>query len=431
MNFNSQEIKIGIIGLGYVGLPLAVEFSKKYSTIGFDVNTDRIHQLKNGDDLTLEVQKEDLIRAQIYYTTNPEKIKDCNIYIVTVPTPVDKNNKPDMQPLLSATEIISNVLEKGNTIIFESTVYPGATEDYCVPILEKKSNLVYNKEFFCGYSPERINPGDSEHTLTKIKKITSGSNLKTTKFIDSLYKSIISAGTFKTSSIAVAEAAKVIENIQRDVNIALINELAIIFNKLGLDTNEVLEAAGTKWNFMPFRPGLVGGHCIGVDPYYLTYKAQEIGYEAEMILAGRRINESMGKFIADNTISELVKAGITPEGARVVVFGITFKENCPDLRNTKVPDIIETLKMHNCKIEVFDPIADKIEAKEYLNINLLDFDQKSKCDVIILAVAHDEYRSINKEEFKNMFNSNGIIMDVKSIYEKDYFMNTSIKHWRL
>jgi len=427
----NRESTIAIIGLGYVGLPLGIEFGRKYPTIGFDNNVERIKQLKVCIDKTLEVDKHVLNEANITFTTEYKDIIDCNIYIITVPTPVDKYNKPDMEPIASASKTVGKVLKKDDVVIYESTVYPGATEEYCVPILEKESSLTYNTDFFCGYSPERINPGDIENRLTTIKKVTSGSNKNTANFVDMLYNSIIPAGTHLASSIAVAEAAKVIENIQRDVNIALINELSMLFNKLNLDTNEVLEAAGTKWNFLPFRPGLVGGHCIGVDPYYLTHKAQEIGYHTEMILAGRRINDSMGKYIADNTIIEMTKAGINPVGAKVAILGITFKENCPDLRNTKVPDIISHLQTYGCKIKVTDSFADFKETKKYLNIDLLELDKITKNDAVIISVAHNEYKGFTKKEWQNMLDSNGVFIDVKSIYAKDFFTNTRYKHWRL
>jgi len=428
---HATKLKIAIIGLGYVGLPLAIEFSKKYTTIGFDKNVARINDLEKGIDKTLEVPNKELKSSNISFTKESSDLNDCNIYIITVPTPVDKYNNPDMFPLRSASKTVGGILCKDDIIIYESTVYPGATEEYCVPILEKTSGLKYNQDFFCGYSPERINPGDEEHKLTSIPKVTSGSNEETAISVDNLYNSIITAGTHRASSIAVAEASKVIENIQRDVNIALINELSMIFNKLNLDTSEVLEAAGTKWNFLPFRPGLVGGHCIGVDPYYLTHKAQEIGYHPEMILAGRRINDTMDKYIADSTISEMTKAGINPMGAKIAVLGLTFKENCPDLRNTKVPDIIKTLKVYSCEITVSDPFADKDEAREHLNIELSDLNEVNNNDVVILAVGHNDYKEITKEQWLNLFNSKGILIDVKSIYDSDFFTNTEIKHWRL
>ena len=420
-----------MIGLGYVGLPLAIEFSKKYSTIGFDKNEDRINQLKDGIDKTLEVSKQTLKATKLFYSIESKEIADCNVYIVTVPTPVDKYNKPDLSPLASASLTVGKVLNIGDVVIYESTVYPSATEEYCVPILENESELKYNIDFFCGYSPERINPGDNKHSLTTITKVTSGSNEQTADFVDELYKTIISAGTYKASSIAVAEAAKVIENVQRDVNIALINELSMIFNKLNLDTKEVLQAAGTKWNFLPFFPGLVGGHCIGVDPYYLTHKAKKMDYHPEIILAGRRINDNMGKYIADCTIMEMTKFGINIIGSKVVVFGLTFKENCPDIRNTKVPDIVNHLLSFGCEVSVTDPYADAKETKNIFNLNLVSTHNINKCDTIILAVAHDQYKSIQKEEWQKIFNGKGVFIDVKSIYNKDYFNNTNINHWRL
>jgi len=428
----NRESKIAIIGLGYVGLPLAVEFSKKYSTVGFDKDENRISELKNDYDKTLEVSADELKAVKnLKLTFDAKDIAACNVFIVSVPTPIDKFNTPDMSPLASASKTVGRVLKMNDVVIYESTVYPGATEEFCVPILRKESGLKYNVDFFCGYSPERINPGDKEYSLTTITKITSGSNEETADFVDKLYKNIIPAGTYKVYSIAVAEAAKVIENIQRDVNIALINELSMIFNKLNLDTIEVLKAAGTKWNFLPFRPGLVGGHCIGVDPYYLTHKATEIGYNPEMILAGRRINDGMGKYIVASTISEMAKAGINPVGAKVAVFGLTFKENCPDLRNNKVTSIVNCLNQYNCDIMVTDAFADKNDAKNSYNIDLEDQYLIKNVDAVILAVAHDQYKSMQKKEWKKIFNGKGVFIDVKSIYEKDYFNETSINHWRL
>jgi len=427
----NHQSTICVIGLGYVGLPLAIEFAKKYPTIGFDLNKERIKQLKESIDITFEVDKKELNAADLTYITDAIDIADCNTYIITVPTPVDKFNNPDMNPLASASKSVGKVLNEDDVVIYESTVYPGATEEFCVPILEKESGLKYNTDFYCGYSPERINPGDKEHSLKTITKVTSGSNKEVADFVDTLYKSIVSAGTHKASSIAVAEAAKVIENVQRDVNIALINELSMIFNRLDLDTNEVLEAAGTKWNFLPFRPGLVGGHCIGVDPYYLTHKAQEIGYHPEMILAGRRINDTMGKYIADKTILEMSKSGINTVGAKVAILGITFKENCPDLRNTKVPDIFCHLITYGCKINIADPYADLEEARKHLNIKLTDIDEITRCDAVILAVAHDKYTKFAKKQWQKMFNCNGVFIDVKSIYDRDYFADTNLTHWRL
>jgi len=414
----NKEMKIAIIGLGYVGLPLAIELGKKYSVVGFDKDMNRINDLKRYTDKTLEVKKEKLKSSNILFTNNKNDIIECETYVVTVPTPIDKYNNPDMSPLASASKLVGSLLSKNNIVIYESTVYPGATEEFCVPILEKESKLRYNIDFSCGYSPERINPGDKEHSLTSIKKITSASNEAAADFVDLLYGSIITAGTHKASSIAIAEAAKVIENIQRDVNIALINELSMIFNKLSLDTHEVLEAAGTKWNFLPFRPGLVGGHCIGVDPYYMTHKSTEMGYHPEMILAGRRINDSMGKHIANCTILEMTKLKINPVGAKIGILGLTFKENCPDLRNTKVPDIINYLNKFGVEIFVSDPYADKEQAKQLYNINLINAKKLTEMNAIILAVAHEDFTLMSKDEWAKIMNSNSILMDVKSVYPK-------------
>jgi len=412
-------------------LPLAVEFSKKFVTIGYDKNENRVEELKNSIDKTLEVNKNDLLNSSIIFTTKIKEIENCDIYIVTVPTPVNQFNSPDMTFLSDASEVVGKVLEKGNIVIYESTVYPGATEEFCVPILEKTSNLIYNKDFFCGYSPERINPGDKKHTLSSITKITSGSNKETANLIDKIYSSIIPAGTHKVSSIKVAEAAKVIENIQRDVNIALINELALIFNKLSINTNEVLTAAGTKWNFLPFKPGLVGGHCIGVDPYYLTHKAKELGYHPEIILAGRRINDSMSKYIADSTISEMVKAEINPCKAKVAVFGFTFKENCPDMRNTKVINIVNYLNSYNCEVILTDEYADVKEAKEIYDIDLVKREKINNVDAVIIAVAHDQYHKINKKEWLTICKSPSVVMDVKKVIDENYFIESTIKYWEL
>ena len=427
-----KEIKIAVIGLGYVGLPLAVEFSKIYPVVGFDLNQNRINELKTGLDKNLVISKARLILpGKLSFTFNQNELKSCNVYIVTVPTPIDEFNKPVLSPITSATSMIGSLLAMGDVVIYESTVYPGATEEVCVPILEQVSSMKYKKEFFCGYSPERINPGDKEHTLTTIIKVTSGSDNITSEFVDSLYKSIIPAGTHKASSMAVAEAAKVIENTQRDLNIALINELSLIFNKLKLDTEEVLQAAGTKWNFLPFRPGLVGGHCIGVDPYYLTHKALEIGYNPEIILAGRRLNDSMGKIIAENTINQMEKSGINPKESKVAIFGLTFKENCPDLRNTKVLNIINHLKEYGCKIVVTDDCADPQEAEDFYGIKLKQLNSFQSLSAVILAVGHDVYKKISLNDWKKMIIDNGVIVDVKSIYRKDFFLNTSFTHWRL
>ncbi|MFL2997410.1 MAG: nucleotide sugar dehydrogenase, partial [Candidatus Neomarinimicrobiota bacterium] len=405
-----EDIKITIVGLGYVGLPLAVEFSKHFPVVGFDKNEDRISQLNKNIDITMEISEKRLSKVSNLKFSNLESdILDSNIYIITVPTPVDKNKAPDLKPLISASELVGSYINKSNIIIFESTVYPGATEEVCVPTIEKKSGLIYNKEFYCGYSPERINPGDKEHTLTSIIKVTSGSTKLSAELIDDLYNKIIKAGTYRASSIAVAEAAKVIENTQRDVNIALINELALIFNKLKLDTSEILKVASTKWNFLPFKPGLVGGHCIGVDPYYLTHRAMEVGYHPEIILAGRRINDHMGQFIADTTISELALQGISSLNAKIAVLGLTFKENCPDIRNTKVISILDGLNSYKCKTTIVDDWADPVVAKSEFNINLKDINTVKEYDAIIIAVAHDSNRSIGFSNFQSMLKPKGVI----------------------
>lgn len=407
-----NRIRIGIIGLGYVGLPLAVEFGKKYPTVGFDINNLRISELKNGIDRTLEVSSENLsVVSQLSFSSELPDLKGCNVFIVTVPTPVDKYNRPDLTPLIKASETVANVIEKGAVVIFESTVYPGVTEDECVPIIEKKSGLVFNTDFFAGYSPERINPGDKEHTVTKIRKVTSGSTPEIAKFVDDLYSSIIEAGTFSAASIRVAEAAKVIENAQRDINIAFVNELAKIFNLLGIDTQEVLQAAGTKWNFLPFRPGLVGGHCIGVDPYYLAQKAQEVGYHPEIILAGRRLNDGMGKYIGTELIRHLVQREQKVKGTKVLVLGITFKENCPDVRNTRVVDVIGTLTYFGMDVTIYDPWADEKEVAHEYGLSITKQLPETSFDAILLAVAHKEFAAI---DFGKLKNSHGIIYDIKS-----------------
>ena len=432
MDKRLKSANIAVIGLGYVGLPLAVEFSKKYSVIGFDIDIDRIDELKNNFDRTNEIPQEILEESNdLKLTFSKEDIAESNIYIVTVPTPVDRNNHPDFGPLQSSSTMIASLLKKGDLVIYESTVYPGATEEICVPILQRVSNLRYNEDFSCGYSPERINPGDREHKLTNIKKITSGSNVEASKLVDELYRSIVTVGTFNTSSIAVAEAAKVIENTQRDVNIALSNELAIIFNKLNIDTAEVLEAASTKWNFIPFAPGLVGGHCIGVDPYYLTYKAVEVGYHPEIILAGRRINDNMGQYIAENTIIELAKKGINAIGSKVLIMGLTFKENCPDMRNTKIVSIKEHLTEYNCRVDVTDPFANKSEAKRLFDIDLIEFDLIRGYDAVILAVKHDKYLQLPKSIWNKIVKKNGVLIDVKSAITKKMFSKNDISHWKL
>ncbi|PLY10516.1 MAG: Vi polysaccharide biosynthesis UDP-N-acetylglucosamine C-6 dehydrogenase TviB [Arcobacter sp.] len=404
--------KICVIGLGYVGLPLAHAFSEKYKVVGFDISSWRIDELRNGYDRTLELTEEQVKEAlnnKMEFTLNVEDIKDCNIYIVTVPTPIDKNKRPDLTPLIKASETIGNILKKNDIVIYESTVYPGATEEDCVPVLEKFSGLVFNKDFFCGYSPERINPGDKEHTVTKILKVTSGSTPEIGKKVNELYSSIITAGTHLAPTIKVAEAAKVIENSQRDINIAFVNELAIIFNKLNIDTTAVLEAAGTKWNFLPFRPGLVGGHCIGVDPYYLTHKAQQVGYNQEIILAGRRLNDNMGIYVANQVIKLMIKKGHKIEGSKVLVLGITFKENCPDIRNSRVIDVIEELREFGCNIDVYDPWANITDVKHEYNIELQKEIKIDEYKAVVLAVAHKEFK-----EFKLKTNDN-VVFDIKSI----------------
>lgn len=409
-----SEVKIAIIGLGYVGLPLAVEFGKKYPTLGFDINSQRVTDLKQGHDFTLEVSKEELSdSAYIAYTCDVDALKASNVYIVTVPTPIDKHKQPDLTPLIKASQMLAKVISKGDIVIYESTVYPGATEDVCIPQIEKNSGLVYNSDFFAGYSPERINPGDKEHRVTNILKVTSGSTPEIADFVDSLYGSIITAGTYKASSIQVAEAAKVIENTQRDLNIALINELAVIFNKLNIDTEEVLKAAGTKWNFLPFRPGLVGGHCIGVDPYYLTHKAQSIGYNPEVILAGRRINDGMGAYVVSQLIKTMIKRNIAVNGANVLVMGLTFKENCPDVRNTKIVDILSELAEFNTNVDVYDPWVNPKEAKHEYGVDLIDKPKVAHYDAVIFAVAHKQFKALSNEEIKGLMQPEHVIYDLK------------------
>lgn len=412
--------KIGVIGLGYVGLPLAVEFGQKYKTIGFDIDEERLKELRSGHDRTRELELEKLSSAQhLNFTNRIEDLQSCNVYIVTVPTPINLHKQPNLDPLLSASRNIGKVLKPGDTVIYESTVFPGATEEICVPVLEETSGLKFNKEFSCGYSPERINPGDKKHTLTSIKKVTSGSNLDAAIFIDRLYASIISAGTYMATSIKVAEASKVIENTQRDVNIALINELALIFNKLGIDTEEVLTAAETKWNFLPFRPGLVGGHCIGVDPYYLTHKAQEIGYHPEIILSGRRLNDSMGRYVTSQLIKCMLNSGIKVKGSRALVLGLTFKENCPDLRNSKVIDIINELESYGVQTDCYDPWCDPSEAEFKFSIPLVSQPSKSSYDCVVIAVAHKQFVDWGEETIRTFCTSDGIIYDLKYVLPKN------------
>tara|TARA_B100000963_G_scaffold78022_1_gene66050 strand:+ start:18890 stop:20176 length:1287 start_codon:yes stop_codon:yes gene_type:complete len=408
---------IAIVGLGYVGLPLAVEFGSKRKVIGFDINKERINDLKKGIDSTLETSNQELKNAtKLTFTSNLDDIRDSKIYIITVPTPIDKDKKPDLNHLKDSSSAIGSILKKGDIVIYESTVYPGATEEVCVPILEKKSNLKFNKDFYCGYSPERINPGDKEHRLSSIIKVTSGSTPEIADLVDSLYQEIISAGTHKASSIKVAEAAKVIENTQRDVNIALINELAIIFNKLGIDTEEVLEAASTKWNFLPFRPGLVGGHCIGVDPYYLTHKALEIGYNPEIILAGRKLNDNMGSYVAEKVFELMKQKSINIKNSNILVMGLAFKENCPDLRNTRVIDIIDKFKSLECNIDVFDPWVDVNKSIEEYNIEPIEKPILDNYDAIILAVAHDKFKELSLDDVKSYGKKKHVIFDIKYIF---------------
>jgi UDP-N-acetyl-D-glucosamine/UDP-N-acetyl-D-galactosamine dehydrogenase len=413
-------IKLAIIGLGYVGLPLAVEFGKKRKVVGFDINVKRIADLESGNDSTLETDSTELKQATfLTYTTNPEDLKSSNCFIVTVPTPIDEHKRPDLTPLIKASETIGRVLKIGDIVIYESTVFPGATEEACVPILEKFSGLKFNKDFFAGYSPERINPGDREHRIHSIMKITSGSTPETADLVDKLYNEIITAGTHKAPSIMVAEAAKVIENTQRDLNIALINELAIIFNKLEIDTEAVLQAAGTKWNFLPFRPGLVGGHCIGVDPYYLTHKAQSIGYHPEIILAGRRLNDSMGGYIVSQLIKAMTKKRIQVDGARVLVMGLTFKENCPDIRNTRVVDVVKELRDYDCQVDVYDPWVSLEEAQEEYDIAPIQELSQGVYDSIILAVAHQQFKDMGAENIHALGKKLHILYDLKYILPED------------
>ena len=417
MTKDSDKSQIAIVGLGYVGLPLAIEFAKKYSVIGYDTNQSRVSDLQNSFDKTLEVEKSELLEAKsLSFTSDLDEIRNCNIYIIGVPTPVDNKKEPDFKNLCLASEAIGSILNHGNIVIYESTVYPGATEEICVPILEKESNLKFNEEFYVGYSPERINPGDKEHRLTDIKKVTSGSTPEIATKIDELYKNIISAGTHKVSSIRVAEAAKVIENTQRDVNIGLINELATIFNKLSIDTEEVLEAAGTKWNFLPFRPGLVGGHCIGVDPYYLSYKAQSIGYKPEMILAGRRINDGMSAYIVKELSNRLLKEDIKVDQSKMLIMGVTFKENCPDTRNTKVFEIIDELENLGAEIDTYDPWVNKSSLENKYIDNHIDELKKDDYDAVIIAVAHDVFKEISISKIKSLCKPNHIIYDLKYLF---------------
>src|SRR5450759_3154795 len=412
-----RNCRVGVVGLGYVGLPLAIEFGKHFATIGFDIKRERISELRAGRDSTLEIDKNDFRAAEnLKFTFQAQDLKNCTVFVVTVPTPIDEYKRPDLTPLVGASQIVARVLKKGDVVIYESTVYPGCTEEICVPILERGSGLKFNESFFVGYSPERINPGDKEHKLTTIRKVTSGSSPAAAKFVDKLYASIITAGTYRASSIRVAEAAKVIENTQRDVNIALINELALIFKRLGIDTEEVLRAAGTKWNFLPFRPGLVGVHCIGVDPYYLTHKAQEIGYHPEMILAGRRLNDTMGLYVAVEVVKLMAARRIHIKGARVLVLGLTFKENCPDIRNSKVVDLLRELEKYGALVEVYDPWVKPAVARHEYGIKSIRNLRKGHYDAAIIAVAHREFKAMGPAAVRQLCRRNHVLFDIKYVF---------------
>jgi UDP-N-acetyl-D-galactosamine dehydrogenase len=415
-----EELKLAVVGLGYVGLPLAVEFGRIRPVVGFDINRRRIDQLRAGEDVTLETSREELAAARhLAFTTEVADLQECNCYIVTVPTPIDEHNRPDLTPLLRASETVGSVLKKGDIVIYESTVYPGCTEEDCVPVLERQSGLRYNEDFFCGYSPERINPGDKEHRLTTIRKVTSGSTPEVAQLVDDLYRQIVVAGTHRAESIKVAEAAKVIENTQRDLNIALVNELALIFNKMGIDTEAVLNAAGSKWNFLPFRPGLVGGHCIGVDPYYLTHKAQAIGYHPEVILAGRRVNDGMGRYVAAQLVKAMTRKRLQVDGAKILVLGLAFKENCPDVRNTRVIDIVSELSEFNCQVEVYDPWVNAHEAAEEYGITLVSALEPAFYDAIVIAVAHRQFRELGIDGLRRLLKSTSVIYDLKYVLPAD------------
>lgn len=418
MKLEVQDCKIGILGLGYVGLPLAVEFGKQYQTVGFDLNEKRVHELSEGKDSTLECSSQELESAtKLTYTSSLQSMKSCNVIIVTVPTPIDEHKKPDLTPLIRASQMIGEIVKKGDVVIYESTVYPGATEEVCIPIIEEVSGLTFNTDFFAGYSPERINPGDKTRRVSNIIKITSGSNEHVSVFVNDLYSSIIKAGTHLASSIKVAEAAKIIENTQRDVNIALINELAIIFNKLGIDTLEVLEAAGTKWNFLPFRPGLVGGHCIGVDPYYLSHKSQSVGYFPDIIIASRRLNDGMAQHVVSQLVKKMIQKTIQIQNAKVLLLGFAFKENCPDVRNTKLIDIVTELKDYNADVDIHDPWCSPAEVKKDFDLELVK-PSKGKYDAIIVAVAHDEFKQMDINTLKSYGKENCVIYDLKYVFDK-------------
>jgi UDP-N-acetyl-D-galactosamine dehydrogenase len=420
MPFSLENLRIGVVGLGYVGLPVAVEFGKKYCTIGYDIKQARVTELQEGRDSTLELDADELAEAShLRYASEADDLSDCNFYIVTVPTPIGDSNRPILTPLRSASRMLGKVIAPGDVVVYESTVYPGATEEVCIPIIEEVSGLKFNEDFFAGYSPERINPGDKERPISKIKKVTSGSTPEVADFVDAVYGSIITAGTFKASSIKVAEASKVIENTQRDVNIALVNELAMIFERVGIDTEEVLEAAGTKWNFLPFRPGLVGGHCIGVDPYYLTFKAQHLGYHPQMILACRRINDNMPVYVASRVVRNMLKRGIQPNGARALVLGIAFKENCPDVRNSKVAGIVTELASYDVDVDVYDPWVDADDVMGEYGIDVISEPQPGVYDVIVLAVAHDLFKALGADDIRAFGRENSLVYDVKYVLPAD------------
>jgi UDP-N-acetyl-D-galactosamine dehydrogenase len=415
--FNLRNLQVGVVGLGYVGLPLAVEFGKRFHTVGYDIKPQRVAELKAGRDSTLEVEPAELAAAQrLRFTAQLADLKPCRVYVVTVPTPIDEFKSPDLTPLVKASEALGQVIKKGDVVVYESTVYPGCTEEVCVPILERVSGLRFNRDFYAGYSPERINPGDKEHRLPTIRKVTSGSTPAVAQFVDSLYRSIVTAGTHRASSIRVAEAAKVIENTQRDVNIALINELALIFNRLGIDTEEVLQAAGSKWNFLPFRPGLVGGHCIGVDPYYLTHKAQSIGYHPEMILAGRRINDNMAIYVAQQVAQLMIERRIHVRDSRVLVMGLTFKENCPDVRNTKVVDVVRELQKYGARVDVYDPWVDPAEAEHEYGLRPIRRPQPGRYDAIVMAVGHRQFREIGIDKVRALAKKQHVLYDIKYVF---------------
>lgn len=428
----THKKSVAIIGLGYVGLPLATAFSQKYSVIGFDINSERIRELESGEDHTLEVTPEKLAAAKIKFTSDPRDLRNAGVLVVAVPTPIDSHRNPDLTPVVSASTLVGSILPPGAIVVYESTVYPGLTEEICVPILEEQSGLVFNRDFFVGYSPERINPGDKVHHLETIVKIVAASTPAATDVLEKLYGSIITAGIHRASSIRVAEAAKVIENTQRDLNIALMNELSIIFGHMGLDTHEVLEAAGTKWNFLPFRPGLVGGHCIGVDPYYLTFKAEELGFHPEVILAGRRINDRMGKYLAESTIKSLIRAGRKVNGCRIGILGLTFKENVPDLRNTRVVDVIAELKDYGAEVLVHDPLADPVTARKELGVTLAKLEDFTNLDALVLAVGHNAYRTLTPETIKSFFAEGGkpIVMDAKAFFDAPAMRQSGFTIWR-